>query len=122
KIETGKTVPPVATLTRIAAALGAPVSAFLDDAQDHGTVVERASGHRPPAMTRTDKGYRFFAFAARRPGKLMQPLLFEARRGGVRNQALSHSGEEFVFVLEGKMKYRVGNTEYLLGPGDSLYF
>jgi len=31
-------------------------------------------------------------------------------------------GEEFIYVLAGKMKYRVGNIEYTFGQGDSLYF
>jgi quercetin dioxygenase-like cupin family protein len=52
----------------------------------------------------------------------MQPFLFEVEKGKVRRQALSHAGEEFVYVLEGEIKFRVGNIEYRLGPGDSLYF
>jgi uncharacterized cupin superfamily protein len=48
--------------------------------------------------------------------------LFVARRGEVQPGALQHSGEEFVYVLEGEMNYRVGSVTHKLGPGDSLYF
>lgn len=122
KIETGKTVPPVATLTRIAQTLGVTVATLLDDRQDQGTIVETADTHQPDAMTPTDKGYKFFAFAARRSDKLMQPLLFEARKDSIKPQAMTHGGEEFVYVISGKMRYRVGATVHLLKPGDSVYF
>lgn len=122
KIETGKTVPPVATLTRIADTLGVSVASLLEDGQDQGTIVETADAHRPDAMTPTDKGYKFFAFAARRSKKLMQPLLFEARKDSIKPQAMTHGGEEFVYVISGKMRYRVGATMHTLKPGDSVYF
>ncbi len=48
--------------------------------------------------------------------------LFTARKRDVKHGPLSHSGEEYVYVLEGEMKYRVGAAEYRLRPGDSLYF
>lgn len=122
KIETGKTIPPVATLTRIAGILGVTVASLLDDGQDQGTIVESAQAHQPDAMTLTDKGYKFFAFAARRSNKLMQPLLFEARKNSIKPQAMTHGGEEFVYVISGKMRYRVGQSMHLLKPGDSVYF
>jgi transcriptional regulator with XRE-family HTH domain len=122
KIETGRTVPPVATLTKIASALGVKTSALLEDAGLVATVFASAdeTGRKPQVTTA--KGYSFRTFAAQRPDKLMQPFLFEVEKGKVKRHALSHVGEEFLYVLEGKMKYRVGRTEYLLSEGDSLYF
>jgi len=120
KIETGRTVPPVATLARIGAALGTDAAALLTPEAGRATVfTPRAESGR---MLRTAKGYAFHAFAAGRPGKLIQPFLFVARRGRLRPGPLAHPGEEFVHVLEGRLKYRVGATEYHLAPGDSLYF
>ncbi|NTV90407.1 MAG: helix-turn-helix transcriptional regulator [Clostridiales bacterium] len=37
-------------------------------------------------------------------------------------QLVSHNGQEFNYCLEGKMKVVIGTEEYLLEPGDSLYF
>jgi quercetin dioxygenase-like cupin family protein len=73
-------------------------------------------------MTATEKGYAVFPFAAAYGGKRMQPFLFTARRGEVKEHALSHAGEEFVMVLEGEIRFRVGPTDYHMRPGDSLYF
>jgi transcriptional regulator with XRE-family HTH domain len=122
KIENGRTAPPVATLTKIASALGVRVASLLDGNSDDGSVYEPSSGIAPERFVRTDKGYSFFAFAAGRADKAMQPYLFVAERGKVRGDALEHRGEEFVYMLEGTMRYRVGAVEYRLQAGDSVYF
>ena len=35
---------------------------------------------------------------------------------------VSHSGQEFNFVLEGKIKVSFGDTDFLLDEGDCFYF
>lgn len=122
KIESGKTTPPLATLARIAAALGVGLSDLLDGERTVSTVSTPAADLEKRAPTRTGKGYGFHVLAAERAGKIMQPFLFVAAKDGVQPGTLSHSGEEFIYVLEGRMRYRVGATTYTLGPGDSLYF
>ena len=122
KIESGKSSPPVATLARIAAALGVGLGDLIDGSRTVGTVATAAAALEQRPVTRTAKGYGFHVLAAERGAKIMQPFLFEAEKGGVKPGMLSHSGEEFVYVLEGSMNYRVGSTTYNLGPGDSLYF
>jgi transcriptional regulator with XRE-family HTH domain len=119
KIETGKTRPPVATLTRIAAALGASVAGMIDEGRARGAVY-RPAGRA--ALTPTEKGYAFESLAAGRAANRMEPYLFEARRGAVRASPLQHGGDQWVYVLRGRMRYRVGEVTYRLGPGDSLYF
>lgn len=126
KIETAKSAPSVATLMRIAAALGTSAAAMLARPTDDGTIFTPADRTTRTAMQHSNAGYRFVALAAQRDDKLVQPFIFEARAGQRsprgRTQPLMHAGEEFVFVLKGRMRYRVGPTQYTLGPGDSLYF
>jgi len=120
KIETGKTMPPIATLMKIAGALGVRMAALLGDDDETTTVyTPRAAGER---LIATEKGYRFFPFAAERLRKAMQPFLFVAVRGQIQPQPLQHAGEEFLYMLEGEMAYRVGAVSYHLHPGDTLYF
>ncbi len=52
----------------------------------------------------------------------MQPFLFVAKKGEVKPHLLSHAGEEFIFVIEGEMKMQIGDAEYTLKTGDSIYF
>jgi transcriptional regulator with XRE-family HTH domain len=122
KIESGKTTPPVATLAKIASALGISLGNLLEDDRDAATVLTTASRRNAGVATRTDKGYEFYLLAAERANKIMQPLIFVAERGRIKPGAMAHCGEEFVYILEGRMRYRVGGTTYTLGPGDSLYF
>ncbi|MBN1674443.1 MAG: helix-turn-helix domain-containing protein [Kiritimatiellae bacterium] len=122
KIETGKTIPPIATLSRIADALGVKPSDLLAEAEARGTVFLPADRLKNATLMRTDKGYSFFHFAAERAAKLMEPYLFVARKGEIGGEPLTHRGEEFLYVLDGQMQFRVGKIEYALGPGDSLYF
>ncbi|ULL19902.1 XRE family transcriptional regulator [Paenibacillus sp. H1-7] len=122
KIENGKTIPPISTLVKIAEALGTRVSILLDDQERTGTIyTPKEMSHSK--LVKTDKGYSFFTFAVERSEKLMQPFLFVSRKSEQDNKNVySHNGEEFIFILEGEMKYKVGNVEYSLKPGDSLYF
>lgn len=122
KIENGKTMPPISTLIKIADALGTKVSILLDDQQQSGTIYT-TEVQSQSKLVKTEKGYSFFAFAVEREDKLMQPFLFVSRKDEHDSRhVFSHNGEEFIFILEGKMKYKVGNVEYTLNPGDSLYF
>jgi transcriptional regulator with XRE-family HTH domain len=122
KIENGKTIPPISTLIKIADALGTKVSILLDDQQQTGTIYTTKETSESK-MTKTDKGYSFFTFAVERSEKLMQPFLFISRKEeNDSKNTYSHNGEEFIFILEGEMRYKVGNVEYILKPGDSLYF
>jgi transcriptional regulator with XRE-family HTH domain len=122
KIESGKTTPPIATLAKIAVALGVNLGNLLDGSQDASTVLTQALRRDAQTATRTDKGYGFHLLAAERADKIMQPFLFVAERGKITSGAMAHCGEEFVYVLEGRMSYRVGGITYTLEAGDSLYF
>lgn len=122
KIENGRVIPPVATLARIAAALGSSIGALLGEGGEETTVFTPAAGLEGDGLVEASGRYRFHAFASTRADKLMQPLLFEARSGQPVPPMLKHAGEEFVYVLEGRMRYRVGPRQYEMGPGDSLYF
>lgn len=53
----------------------------------------------------------------------MEPFLVEFKRRKVdRLSYLSHEGEEFLYVLEGRLEFRTEDHFLLLDPGDSLYF
>ncbi len=121
KIENNRVIPPVATLVKIANALGTSVSSLI---QDDGNLSVVFIG-RKDAETRliqTERGYSIFPFATEIKEKKMQPFLFVARKGEVKEHHLTHEGEEFVYVLDGEMKFQVGNVDYTLKTGDGLYF
>ena len=122
KIESGKTTPPLSTLAKIAAALGVGLGHLIEGGQEDSTVVTQARQRAGRSVTLTDKGYGFHLLAAERANKIMQPFIFVAERGKIKQGALAHCGEEFIYVLDGRMRYFVGGTAHILGAGDSLYF
>ncbi len=121
KIENNKTVPSVAALVKIAQALGTNISNLLEQ---NGflsailTVRQRAEEN----LTPTDKGYAIYPYASEYHEKKMQPFLFVGKKDKVQAHELSHEGEEFIYIIRGEMKMQVGEVEYLLKTGDSLYF
>ncbi|TBL74694.1 XRE family transcriptional regulator [Paenibacillus thalictri] len=123
KIESGKTMPAVATLMKIANALGVKVADLLEADSNNSTILIKADQYKDVSKwIKTNKGYSFFAFASERRDKIMQPYMFTAEKGEVKKRQFSHAGEEFIYVISGKMKYKVGGTEYELSPGDGVYF
>jgi len=122
KIENGRTTPPIATLLKIADALGVKPAALLSESAASGPVYLSAAQASRSRRVTTEKGYTFLPFASGRGDKLMEPTLIELRKGKVSAGSLKHGGEEFLYVLEGEMRYRVGKVTYALGPGDTLYF
>ncbi len=121
KIENNKTVPSVAALVKVAQALGTNISNLLEhDAFLNAILTTKQKAE--DNLTPTDKGYLIFPFASEYHEKKMQPFLFIGRKGEVKQHEVSHEGEEFIYVVSGQMKMQVGEVEYLLKPGDSLYF
>ena len=56
-------------------------------------------------------------------GSNLEPLLFTFEPGGGSDGAISHEGEEFLFVMSGQLHLRLaGSDDYLLDPGDSMAF
>ncbi len=55
--------------------------------------------------------------------KKMMPLLVKIRRGGASSREKNKVGtEKFIYVLEGKIRAKIGNDEYGLSKSDSIYF
>jgi transcriptional regulator with XRE-family HTH domain len=122
KIENDKVVPAIATLSKIANALGVKVSALLEEGENGGVAFTPNIQLHPDSFIATSKGYDIFAFAPHVVNKKMQPVLIRAVKGDVRTHTVHHEGEEFFYVLEGELKVHIGSTEYLLRTGESIYF
>jgi len=121
KIETGKVMPPVATLVKIAGALGTKISDLIESDTDDDAVYNSEEDVLEN-IVKTEKGYHIYPFATHKKEKKMQPFLFVAYKGEVKKHLVSHDGEEFIYVIEGEIKFRVGPSIYILKEGDGLYF
>lgn len=66
--------------------------------------------------------YHFEDLAYRYGNKIMQPLLVTLDPSDDPAKLITHKGQEFNLVLEGKVIITLGNKEIEMNPGDSIYF
>jgi transcriptional regulator with XRE-family HTH domain len=121
KVEKGIAYPSVAALVRIAHALGTTVSALMEHGDSDRPVYVRKS-QAEKTLIKAEKGYAVFPYGAEFPDKKMQAFLFVAKKGEVKKHVVSHPGEEFIYVIEGEIAFRVGDEEFTMKPGDTLFF
>lgn len=67
-------------------------------------------------------GYYFRDLAWRFKDKIMQPFLLTLDPSDDPAALVTHSGQEFNLVLEGCVVVTLGDKEFELNPGDTVYF
>lgn len=128
KVETGSKIPPIATLTRVARALGTDLATLLQAGGStpimaHGSVsLVRAHERRQVVRGGSAFGYDYQALAHRIASKHMEPFIFTFPPQVLKEVTFEHNGEEFIFVLSGTVEFQVGAETYQLSAGDCLYF
>ncbi len=112
--------PSIATLRRIAVALGTSIGVILDDAGPHGQLV-RAGDRR--VVTYPGLGARD-EFLTDGTGARLQVILSVVEPGGGTGpEAYAHeSDEECLIVLEGRLDLWVGTEQHRLEAGDAIRY
>ena len=121
KYESGEQDIPISVLYHIAGRLGTNVTVLMtgeDPRMDSAAVCRRGKG----VYIERYPGYEFSSLAYNFKGRTMEPLLVRLDSSKPPAALVSHSGQEFNYVVEGTMKVTVGTAEYVLCEGDSVYF
>jgi len=116
QVETGKAIPPVGALLQIARALEIDSGSLLKEPESK--LQTRIKAH----TKRTDN----YAYTTLTPGAENKHLkafrvLIEAQQDH-KGVDYHHEGEEFVYVLTGKIEVTVGEHLNILEQGESLHF
>jgi transcriptional regulator with XRE-family HTH domain len=123
KVEKSGKAPPVATLSVIARELGVSVSVILgEETSDASICLVREDERMLMARTGEEFGYAYEALANPYPNKHMEPFILTYPSDDALTHTFQHDGEEMLFVLQGKMRFKYGNREYMLDKGDCIYF
>jgi transcriptional regulator with XRE-family HTH domain len=124
KIQNSRKLPPIATLSRIAQALGTGIGSFFGDILEarEGASVVRRNERLPVVRGGTAFGYDYVSLAHKRLSKSMEPFVFTFPSKIDTHVFFDHGGEEFVFILSGKVVFQVGDERWTLEEGDSIYF
>lgn len=120
--EAGQREVPVSYLYAFAKDTGVDLTALITGSEaklHHYSMVKK--GHGLSVSRRKQYKYQALAYRFNRPG--MEPFLVTVpardREGLVFNH---HAGEEFIFLLQGRMEVLLGKDAVVLEPHDSLYF
>jgi transcriptional regulator with XRE-family HTH domain len=119
-IENNKSSPSVSTLQQVASALRLPINAFFEGKKFAKDIVYQKEADRQTASfthgTLSDMGAGFA-----RSG--LEPFLVTLAPGADSGDTpIVHTGLEFVYCLQGGIRYEVDEETYQLDPGDSLLF
>ncbi len=122
-IESGKKSPPIATLIKIAKALGVDVAAFFEQKKpgDRFHLVKREE-REVVVRDGTQFGYRYEAIASTKRRKRMEPFVITLPPESEEKSLFDHEGEEIFYVLEGEVRFYYGDKTFLLREGDCIYF
>jgi transcriptional regulator with XRE-family HTH domain len=120
QVERGVASPSVASLRRIAEALGTSIGALFDGKNSLGKFI--AAKDRP-RMLHPDGRWEDFLLTPQSARRLQVILsVIESGEGSGEEPYTHDSDEECVIVLTGSLEFHVGDETYTMNEGDSLTF
>jgi transcriptional regulator with XRE-family HTH domain len=128
EIEANTNIPSLSPLIKIARALGVRLGTFLDDSDNLGPEICRGGVSEKCLSTsntksRSNSHLDFMSLAKSKAGRNMEPFIINIEPAATDSLLLSsHEGEEFIYVLEGQVRIKYGQNEYVLEQGDSIYY
>ncbi|QDY79970.1 helix-turn-helix domain-containing protein [Streptomyces qinzhouensis] len=116
RLETGRRQPSLPMLLALARIYGTTVAELLgESAPEHDPVVR--AGSREPSQA---DGWTYHQVGS--PGRAMQTLRLIVPYGAQGELVRQHPGEEWLYVLDGRVRLGLGDTVHELGPGDSAHY
>lgn len=117
KVEKGEKIPPVAVLLQLSRALEIDSSILLQEEKERA---ERKSADDYQKRTE-DYTYENLTPEARHKHLKAFKITIDPKSDH-KGVSYQHAGEEFHYVLKGRIEVMVGENRNVLGPGDSLHF
>lgn len=118
--EKGERDIPIGLLYNIASALDIDASVILFGKNSNQTKVTVVCNGNGTEIKRYE-GYSFISLNADFINRTLEPMLVTLKEG-VKPELVQHKGQEFNYVLQGALRVIIGEKEYYLNVGDSIYF
>ena len=122
RVENFRVTPSLQSISSIASALGVSLAELfggLDDSPSL-TIVPKAERVRVMRDEEISK-LEYYSLAHTRPAREMDPFVLRVPKSDDR-PSLSHAGQEFLYVLSGRVILEHSGRSHELEPGDSAYF
>ncbi|CCH48419.1 helix-turn-helix domain-containing protein [Pseudodesulfovibrio piezophilus] len=119
QIERDLAEPSVTSLRKISRALNVPVFYFLMEDDDQKAVVKKDQRRK----LNFHNSHMTYELLCPDLNRQMEMFMGELEPGAMTcEEPLPHPGEEVTYVLKGKMWIRIGEDEYSLEEGDTIYY
>ena len=118
QLERGQTAPSVATLADIVECLGTTLSDFFAETDDTQVVYKQEEYFE----NIDEKGNSITWLIASAQSKSLEPILVDIQPGETLPIDKPHEGDEFGYILKGKIEVIYGDCHYKAGKGDSFIF
>lgn len=125
KIERGRLYPTLPTLLRVALVFSVGLDYFFDrgTGKPAAAVVRKKDRIRLPDTPAGEPSFHFESLDFPIPERRLSGYLAEfSTAPDGRPRTHEHPGAELIYVLTGTLLVTIGEDEYVLAPGDSMYF
>src|SRR6266545_6385141 len=123
-VERGRSSLALTSLQKVATALGASVASFFPEVgrarEAHVPHVVRAAGGASQLSTGSQRTYRILS--GRSFTRVLEPLLVTVEPSDTIEEAYTHAGEEFAYILSGELRFVIDGVDHRLAAGDSIHF
>ena len=118
QLENELTSPSIATLKDILQALGTTLPEFFKEEEDDEKIVFTQGDY----FSKETDDYKVTWIVPTAQKNSMEPIIMELEPHAFSEKDLPHDGEEFGYVLEGKIKIVLGKKEHIAVKGETFYF
>ena len=117
QLENNINSPSITTLTDILSALGSNLSEFFKEEAEEKVVFSKNE-----FIKKDSDGVILHWLIPNAQKNMMEPILVELNIGIETPTDIPHEGEEFGYVLEGKIAIVLGNKHYICKKGEAFYY
>lgn len=117
QLENDLNSPSIATLTDILVALGSNLSEFFREESKEKVVFTKEE-----FIEKDSDGVLWHWLIPNAQKNMLEPVLVELSEKGATSGDVPHEGEEFGYVLEGKIAIVLGNEQHLCKKGEAFYY
>ena len=117
QLENNLTEPSISTLEDILLSLGSNFSDFFSDVKD-----EKIIFTKDDYFEKVEHNYKTKWLVVNSQKNEMEPILVELAKNAQTEKDLPHEGEEFGYVLQGRVELIIGSSVYKCAKGESFYF
>lgn len=126
QIEEGDVAPPLGVIIKLAKALEMKMGYFISGEENRPYTIVRQKDRKLVSRYDAKKGkyygYEYESLAPHKKDRHMEPFLVTLVPSATEEERSAHDGQEFIYVLEGKMEVRLQDEIYVLEPGDAIYY